>query len=370
MAHQDWIQNLLKPGAFPHDTGKMQLLETHISWIVLTGRYAYKVKKPVKFSFLDFSTLELRRRYCLDELALNRRWSDDRYIDVCPVNGTHEQPCVSGDGEVIDYAVRMKQFDQDALLVHLLSVDHLQGRHFETFALQLARFHQRVDGAPGPRLGTPEVIRRHVMDNLDILFRDGLPEPDRLLANRVREFSERWFEEHRDLLAARRANGFVRECHGDLHLGNMLMCDDRIELFDCLEFNAALRWTDVMSEVAFMTMDLENHGRRDFARRFLNAYIEHTGDHAGLAVLPFYMAYRAVVRAKVDQLRRIQAKKRPRKRLKLLHELESYLVEAAAYTRTVRPRLAVMCGLSNVNGCAFLVQSFTRKHTRNVLTRF
>lgn len=345
-AAMGWIQSLLDPAAFPHATGELQLLETHISWVVLTGEFAYKIKKPIDFGFVNFSTLELREATCHDEVRLNRRWSEDIYLDVCLITGTPEAPSLGGDSEPFEFAVRMRQFQQRQLLSRCLTADRLQARHLEAFALELARFHQRVDGQPGPDLGTPEAVRHPVMHNFDPLLDAELPDADRALAVRLREFAVRWFDDHHNLLERRRADGFVRECHGDLHLENMLLVKGRIELFDCLEFNASLRWVDVMSEIAFLVMDLESRGRPDFARRFLNAYIEHSGDHEGLALLPFYVAYRAVVRAKVDQLRRNQPAEDPASRQALLRELEGYLDEAATYARQAQPRLTVMCGVS------------------------
>lgn len=343
---RDWIHNLLRPEAFGHVTGDLQLMETHISWVVLTGEYAYKVKKPVDFGFLDFSSLSRREAACRDELHLNLRWSDTLYLEVNPITGSPDRPRVGGEGEPFEFAVRMRQFGQDQLLDQCLATQRIEPRHLEAFAFDLARFHQRVAGEPGGHLGTPQTIRRQVMDNFDVLLQGDLPAKDKELASRLQAFAARWFDDHRDRLAARREAGFVRECHGDLHLGNMLLHNDRVELFDCLEFSAELRWSDVMCEIAFLVMDLERRDRADLARHFLNAYVEHTGDHGGLAVLPFYMAYRAMVRAKVDQLRRRQTGEAGATGRRLLRELEEYIDEAAAYSRDVHPRLAILSGVS------------------------
>jgi len=342
----NWITGLLQPEAYAHPCEKLELVETHISWVILTGSYAYKIKKPVRFVFVDFTTLEARQHACFEEIRLNRRWRDSIYIEVCPITGSTQAPRMGGEGEAFEYAVRMHQFDPGMLLSHCIERGRLLASHLEVFGLDLARFHQAAAGRPAQPLGTPGAVRKVVMDNFDMLFSGELPAEDQRLAERVRAYAASWFDDHHELLARRRIDGFVRECHGDLHLNNMLLRDGRIELFDCLEFNAALRWGDVMNEVAFLVMDLESHGRRDLARRFLNAYVEHSGDHAGLGVLPFYLSYRAMVRAKVDQLTRIQAGDDRPRTAALLRELEGYLDEAASYSREARPRLAVMSGLS------------------------
>jgi aminoglycoside phosphotransferase family enzyme/predicted kinase len=346
VAGDEWVHRLLRPRCFPHETAELRLLQTHISWVILTGDFAYKLKKPVHFPFVDFSTAERREQACHDEVRLNRRWSERIYLEVVPVTGTREEPVVGGPGPVLDHAVKMRQFDQDRLLAACLEDGELTAPQLEAFALELARFHQRAASARGTEFGDPSAVRWAVLENFEVLGEKGLDPQDLARKDQVRDFCVRWLADRETLLRERLEAGFVREGHGDMHLGNMLLLGGRVELFDCLEFNARLRWIDVMSEIAFLVMDLEHHGRRDLARRFLNAYVEHSGDHGGLRLLPFYVAYRAMVRAKVDQLQRLDPEQDRAGRRALLAELERYLGVASAWARPARPRLAVLSGLS------------------------
>ncbi|MEJ2535000.1 MAG: AAA family ATPase [Gammaproteobacteria bacterium] len=341
-----WIRGLLRPDAYGHETRDLRLLQTHISWVILTGDFAYKLKKPVHFPFVDFSSVALRERACREEVRLNRRWSERLYLGVVPVSGPPERPIMGGDGPVLDHAVQMQQFGQDRLLAECLRRGEVTAEQLEEFGLDLARFHQRVAPARGTEFGDPDSVRWAVLENFEVLGERGLDRQALASRKRVLDFSRRWLDESEPLLRERRAAGFVRECHGDLHVGNMLLLDGRIELFDCLEFNARLRWGDVMSEIAFLVMDLEHHGHRGLARRFLNAYVEHGGDHAGLLLMPFYVAYRAMVRAKVDQLQRADPARDEAGRRALSLELARYLDVAARWARPARPRLAVLSGLS------------------------
>lgn len=278
----------------------VELIETHISWVLLSGSLAYKLKKPVRLPFLDYTSLDARRRYCELELRLNRRFSPSLYLEVVPVCGTPDAPRLDGVGEPIDYAVCMRRFAPGALLSEQITAGHLQPAQVEQLARALAAFHRDAPVAErSAAVGSPSQIFKAALDVVD-----QLQSPD--TAESLRTIQD-WFAEQARALVpvwlARRAAGAVRECHGDLHLANAVQVGDEVLAFDCIEFNSALRWIDVMSDLAFLTMDLQAHGRPDLAFGALDVYLQHSGDHAGLRVLRFYEVYRALVRAVVARLR-------------------------------------------------------------------
>jgi hypothetical protein len=318
-------------------------LETHISWVLLAGDYAYKIKKAVDLGFLDFSTLEKRRFYCAEELRLNRRLAPDLYLEVVPIAGSNAHPVLNGPGTAIEYAVMMRRFPQSCLLDQVLLRGELTPETIDAIARRIAEFHGRtaVAGKESP-FGTPERTHLPVAENFAQIrprLRDG---EDLIRLNELEQWSEREYRAHLNALAARKARGLVRECHGDLHLGNMALLDGEAVPFDCIEFSDNLRWIDVISEAAFLTMDLQDRGRPDLARRFLNAYLEQTGDYSGLEVLRYYLVYRAMVRAKVACIRAGQAK------LPDGHwtQYRNHIELAASYTHPSQPFLAITHGLS------------------------
>ena len=282
----------------------IQVVETHISYVLLTGRLAYKIKKPVNLGFLDFSSLEKRRHCCEEELRLNRRLAPELYLEVVPITGTPETPCIAGEGEVIEYAVRMRRFPQSALLDRRLARNALAPELIDALADRIAAFHEQAARCPGgAAYGSPTVVWGAVAENFRQL-RQFLPAEQ--YAGQL-DLLERWSEGSRsrldDFIRFRQQTGGVRECHGDLHLGNVAMLKGRPLIFDCIEFNPDLRWIDVINEAAFMAMDLAERGRPDLGHRFLNRYLERSGDYAGLPLLSFYQVYRALVRAKVAAIR-------------------------------------------------------------------
>lgn len=342
-----WIRGLLRAEAFDHPVAGIELIETHISWVILTGDYAYKIKKPVDLGFLDFSTLDKRRTCCEAEVRLNQRMAPDIYLDVVTIAGTRDAPHMNGDGPVLDYAVRMRQFDQAAQLDRMLARGALTPDRLDAFAVAVADFHERAARAPEDApFGTPEAVWAPVAENFAHIG-EKVPPPG---ADSAYERLERWsrarWEALRPTFAERRASGFVRECHGDLHLRNLAWVDGAPVAFDCIEFNDNLRWIDVLSDVAFLVMDLQDRGQPRYASRFLNAYLEHTGDYGHLDVLPYYLAYRALVRAKVTAIRLGQEGLEASERVAAEQEFEAYLDLALGYARAPEPLLVVTCGLS------------------------
>lgn len=322
---------LLDPAAYPHPAPAPRLIETHISWVILAGDYAYKLKKPVDLGFLDFSTLDKREHCCREEVRLNGRLAPEIYLGVVPIAGT--PPRIGGDGPVLEWAVKMRAFPADATLDREAEITSEQ---IDALADTVARFHGEIAPAPA-EFGTADAVRAPVAENFRLL-RERLPARDSRL-DALEDWAETEGQRLAGYFAARRAQGFVRECHGDLHLGNIAWVNAAPLIFDGIEFNPGLRGIDVISEVAFLCMDLMHRGRQALAWRFLNRYLEHTGDYAGLAALPYYLAYRALVRAKVAVLRARQDDRD-------FSEALSYLALADGFTRQPAPALLLMHGVS------------------------
>lgn len=341
------IKALLDPRCYDPPVDAVDLIETHISFILLAGAYAYKIKKAVALGFLDFSTLEKRRFYCEEELRLNRRFAPSLYLDLVPIGGTPARPVLYARDTVYEYAVKMTRFPQEALLDRLLEAGSLTPQLIDGIAVEAASVHAAVAGTAVPAgLGTPEAVGQPVRENFAQIAERAAGRAESTLLPSLRAWSDDEFTRRRKDFIARLENGFVRECHGDLHLGNMALIEGRVTLFDCIEFNPGLRWIDVMSDAAFMVMDLEDRGRPDLAWRFLNAYLERSGDFGGLRVLPYYLVYRAMVRAKVASIRACQPGLTPQQLEQTWQQARSYLAIAARLARPARPWLLITFGYS------------------------
>jgi aminoglycoside phosphotransferase family enzyme/predicted kinase len=291
-----FIESLLRADAFPHPTTQIRYLETHISWVILTGKYAYKIKKPVALGFLDFSTLELRRHYCEEELRLNRRWAPDIYLGVVEIRGSPEKAAVDGAGALLDYAVKMLQFPQSARLDAQLAAGRLGVDDMQSLADMLATKHKT---AAIKMPAVSESVRKPMLDNFDYLQKHH----DQALLRRLKTWTIANLEQLQSSLDYRRDEGFVRECHGDLHLANLVRLKSGISAFDCVEFSAILRDIDVISDVAFLMMDLVSRQRGDLAYEFLNRYLERSGDYSGMKLLDLYFVYHCLIRAKIAAIR-------------------------------------------------------------------
>ncbi|MES2098242.1 MAG: AAA family ATPase [Pseudomonadota bacterium] len=278
----------------------VSLVQTHISWVLLTDQLAYKLKKPVHLPFVDFSTLALRKHFCEEELRLNRRFAPSLYLGVVPVCGSAQAPHLHGPGEPIDYAVCMRRFAPGALLSERLAAGALLPEHLDGLARRVAAFHQ--DAAIAPPAQTGDARQRVVAPALGVLQQLRI-HCDAARVGGLESWVRAQAEALRDTWPARQLDDRLRDCHGDLHLANAVLLDGEATPFDCLEFDPELRRIDVMSDIAFLTMDLKANGRSDLAFRFLDAYLQCSGDYAGVAVLRFYEVYRAVVRALVGCLR-------------------------------------------------------------------
>ena len=348
-AQRALIEALMDPAAYPHPVSEVRLFETHISYVLLTGRFAYKIKKAVDLGFLDFSTLERRRFYCEEELRLNRRLAPELYLSVVTIGGSASAVHVGDASPAVEYAVKMTEFEQAALLDQRLVHGQLLPAHIDMLADRVAAFHDRVlSSGVADEFGTPAAVWRPVNENF-VQLRAMLPDiDDRPATVALLDELECWsHDEYARLtrvLAARKVGGFVRECHGDLHLGNIAWFNGAPQIFDGIEFDPNLRWIDVMNEVAFVVMDLDERGRPDYAHRFLDRYLQASGDYAGLQALPFYRVYRALVRAKVACIR--AAQEAPAARQALVEVCAGYLACARRASQPQSRFVMLMHGLS------------------------
>lgn len=278
-----FLDQLKQPAAYPHPVDEIRLLETHISYVFLTGKYAYKIKKAVNLDFLDFTRLEQRRHFCHEELRLNSRQAGNLHLAVVPICESPDGIRIGGAGPVIEYAVKMLQFPQSSILDRCLSENRLTPAQVDALADQIAEFHGRIACASmADSYGTPELIRETTDGNLKrlsaLLANKDQADSDSSSLTQLASWSIREYRQLKPIFVERKTDGHVRECHGDLHLGNIAWWHDTPQIFDGIEFSPNLRWIDVINEVAFTSMDFKAHGRSDLAYRFLNRYLETTGD--------------------------------------------------------------------------------------------
>ncbi|MDQ1311410.1 MAG: hypothetical protein QG601_2680, partial [Pseudomonadota bacterium] len=344
----DLTAGMLRAEAYPHPvTEPIRLVETHISWVLLTGEIAYKLKKPIRLSFLDYSTLERRHEFCEEEVRLNRRHAPDLYLGVSMIGGSVSAPRVDGGGRALEYAVRMRQFAAHDELVALLDSGAVTARDLEALGASVARLHLgAAPVSPDATHGSPEAVRHITFDNFTELRR--LPEAG-AWHDALQSLEERLSSLHAArsaLLRERREEGWVRECHGDLHCGNVVRWQERLTPFDGIEFDPGLRFIDVVNDIAFLVMDLAERGRDDLRLAALQAWLETLGDFAGLPLLQYYETYRALVRAKVAALRALQVAVDAPSRASTIAECARYLAWAAGRLRERAPVLVITCGLS------------------------
>jgi aminoglycoside phosphotransferase family enzyme/predicted kinase len=322
--------------------GPVRVIETHVSWVLLARELAYKIKKPVRLAFLDFTSLAERRRCCAEELRLNRRFAPDLYLDVVEVRRGPAGPCFGGTGEAIDVAVRMRRFSDGALWSERLVAGTLEAAHIDSFARWLATAHRDAAAAPADGDFGTAALHARIVDGL-VAAIDAwpsarlapVPEWPALrawLRNEVVRLAQHWRERLR--------LGGVRECHGDLHLANVVQQGNEAFAFDVLEFAADLRWIDRLDDLAFLVMDLLANGRHDLGYRLLNAYLEESGDYDGVPALRFFLVSRALVRAQVAALRGAEGGEPGGAAVAL-----GYVQRAIALARGNDPRLAITCGL-------------------------
>ena len=308
------------------------LIETHISWVLLAGDHAYKIKKPVRLPFVDYGTLDVRQRFCEEEVRLNRRLAPSLYLGVTRITGSQESPALDGAGPVLEYAVRMRRFAPGALFSEQLDAGKLASGDIDKLASLLADFHSdSAPAAPGDGFASTERRRTVTLAALD----GAGPAATEAEQARLRAWLETGAAALAPLWTARLESGRVRECHGDLHLDNLVRLGSEVAAFDCIEFDPALRFIDVLDDIAFAVMDFSARGRHDFAFRLLNGWLDRTGDHEALPALGFSVVYRALVRAQVERLRGAGHEAAARR----------YLETALSWTAPRQPRLFITHGL-------------------------
>ncbi|MBE7929003.1 bifunctional aminoglycoside phosphotransferase/ATP-binding protein [Pseudomonas saudiphocaensis] len=343
---QALIAALQNPALYSHPVDGFRVIETHISWVILTGAYAYKMKKPVDFGFLNFTELASRKHFCEQELLLNQRMAPELYLQVLPITGTLDAPIIGGEGEPIEYLVQMREFPQTQLMAEVQARGELTDAHIDALAEKIAQFHQSIPPVEANHpLNSAEAIVAPMRQNFEQIRPLLTEAADLQQLDALIDWTETSIERLYPLLEQRSQQGYIRECHGDLHLGNAAIINNKVVLFDCIEFNDPFRFIDIASDAAFLAMDLEDRGLKCQARRFLNGWLERTGDYAALELINLYKAYRALVRAKVSLFRLYQEQDAVERKV-VVRQYRSYANLAESYSAIPSRFLAVTHGVS------------------------
>lgn len=345
------LDSLRNPSAYPVQTRTVELIQTHISWLFLTDTHVFKIKKPVNFGFLDFSTLDRRRFFCLEELRLNRRLCPDIYEQVIALRESETGATFVGDGKVIEYAVVMKRLPADRMLDRLVDSGRISEDEIRTVALEISRFH--ANAATSSQIsayGSLEQIMFNWRENFEQAAQFDTTTLPPVTCKTIRSYVETFTESQRPLFAERVENGFIRECDGDIHLGNICLVNSTAYIFDCIEFNKRFRYSDTAADIAFLLMDLDFHRRPDLADAALSAYITASVDSTLPKVIIFYKVYRAFVRGKVESLRLLDTGIAQTERIAAEKRAVRYFRLAQGYCLRSRlpPTLFITCGTT---GC-------------------
>lgn len=347
MHHLQLIETMKKAEFYPHHPGEVELIQTHISYVFIAGDIVYKVKKPLKFDFLDFTSLEKRKFYCEEELRLNKRLAPDTYLDVTPIwRDSHGNITLGNGVEIIDYAVRMKKLPADRMLKTLLSQGLADEITMDKLAEKIAVFHQQAQtGGHIDAMGDIENIRHNNEENFaetQNCINTTIPLYQYKF---IKEYAEKFLMDKKTLFAKRVSDHRIRDCHGDLHLDHICM-NDEITIFDCIEFNERFRLGDVAEDVAFLTMDIDFNGYSKHADDFIQSYVKYSGDTDMLSVLNFYKCYCAYVRGKVTGFRLAQKDVAKKERLEITQTAMRYFDHAYTYAaRLDKPVLILTAGL-------------------------
>lgn len=337
----------------PHVTS-VQVLQTHISYVALTGTFAYKIKKPVNFGFLDFSTLDKRKFYCEEELRLNKRLCPEMYLDVLPITQDGSTLALDGTGTIVEYALKMKEFPQENIMTQLLQEGKISEETIDQLISLLIDFYQGQEPT--------EEITRHgevpcVKQNIDENFSQTKPMIDITVPKEtfsyIKEEVERFFERKKDVFGHRMKEHKIYDCHGDLHSGNIVVMEDAIHIFDCIEFNDRFRYCDVASDIAFLAMDLDSLNQPYLSSYLIEQYVQRSKDAGVYALLNFYKSYRAFVRGKIHGFQLNDPHIDPSIKKRLLTSAKKYFDLSLYYTRLFsldlhkrEPLLFLIAGLS------------------------
>ena len=334
------------PGFYPHRVESVRKVETHISHVFLTGQKVYKMKKPVDFGFLDFSTLEKRKYFCEREVALNRRLAPDVYLGVDEITRDGGRYGLDAEGRAVEYVVVMRQLPEDGNMVGMLSRGKVDDAFIDDLASLLTRFYQHSQKSPEiDRFGKHETIGKNCMEN----FVQTEPFVGKILNENtytlVRTATESFLERRKPLFDHRIEHGRIRDCHGDLRADHVYM-DDAVKIIDCIEFNERFRYQDIACDLAFLTMDLDFRGHRDVSHALLKAYVQKTGDRDVFNLIDFYKIYRAMVRLKVSCFHIEQDDPGEPERSRVLADIRRYMKMAGRYAdKIIRPTVWVVCGM-------------------------
>ncbi|MBM4277364.1 MAG: hypothetical protein FJ130_05685 [Deltaproteobacteria bacterium] len=294
---------LLNPAIYPDHPGEIRLCETHISLVFLTGNYAYKVKKPVNFGFLDFTSIEKRKYYCEQEVTLNRRLAPTLYLGVVRITEEDNKVSLDGTGGVVEYAVKMKQIPEELLMNRLLEKKEVTFRMMEAISEKLVRFYFEAETSDRIKnFARPERVKQDTDENFEQTekYIDVTIPSD--VCQAVKEKTDQFYRAKEKIFYQRIKEDRIRDCHGDLRLEHIFWGEE-ISIIDCIEFNERFRYTDVAADIGFLAMDLDYHSREDLSDHLIQAYIGESGDHELMEILDFYKCYRAYVRGKVESFR-------------------------------------------------------------------
>lgn len=369
------IQAFKDSELYPHPIDRIEMIQTHASWVFLTGNFVYKLKKPIEFGFMDYSTLEKRKFFCEQELLLNRRVTSEIYVEVCPLCLNEGEYNLVGKGEIIDYCLKMVEFDQAGLFDKILEHGEFKPVWMDELAVGIAGFHDHAEVNTNPAFDHAAYLAEHIHANLAA----AAEHVEKVLSQQNLEsllsFVEAELTDKRNILKGRIENKHIRHCHGDLHFRNITLLNGKPTAFDCIEFNDIYRIIDTMNDIAFLVMDCDAHNRSDLGMRFLSRYLECSDDYEGLSLLPLYLFYRASVRGKVacilaDELPCEQQQSQ-------WNEAKKYFDLALKYTRKPQPALFAIGGFSGsgkshlallgcgIEGAIIIRSDATRKRIRS-----
>ncbi|HJX02960.1 MAG TPA: AAA family ATPase [Dehalococcoidia bacterium] len=341
---QALIKAMLNPAVYPEKTSEVELVQTQMSLVFLTDKHAYKVKKPVDLGYLDYTTLNNRHHFCLQELQLNRRLSPEVYLEVVPITLDKGNISLAGRGNTIEYAVKIQRLPMDMTMEKLLPQDRVTPQMLEDVARRMADFHREAaTGSEINRYGSLESIIVNIEENREQSHKYIAITLSEHENKRINDFNASFTAQNKSLLQKRMDTGRIRDCHGDLHAAHVCFTDG-IVIFDCIEFNDRFRYCDVASEIAFLAMDIERFGRPDLSKIFTCAYVEFSHDADLNKLLNFYKCYRACVRGKVESFKYDDRMIAPEEREKALKAAKNYFHLAYGYTRR-KPVLVLLSGL-------------------------
>jgi aminoglycoside phosphotransferase family enzyme len=328
------VEALMKSEAYDEEPGQIELVQTHISFVFLTRNFVYKVKKAVNLGFLDFTTLEKRRFFCEKELELNRRLCGDMYLEVVPINRSNAIK-IKGEGETVEYAVKMKRMPQERMMSKLLEENKVDDKLIDRIARIIADFHSKAEtNRRISEFGSLAIIETNWKENFEqteeFIGKTISMKNFKLIRERVEDFTKNSVS----LFEKRMAEGRVRDCHGDIHSGNIFVTDG-IYIFDAIEFNERFRYSDVVADVAFLAMDLDFRERADLSEFFVKRYVEYSGDQELVKLLPFYKCYRAYVRGKVVSFKLEDPSVGDEEKRAAIKEAKAYFKLASTYAKTL-----------------------------------